>query len=186
MGALIRQPRSIGFVTLSGAVPGRGLLRGSIFRPRILALLRSRATASPKGAPMSLQDRANRLAPYVLSIVRIVVALLFFEHGLSKMVGFPTGEARVLFTLSWYFRRHRIRHRRAAHGRALDPHDGLHRLRRDGLCLFPVARAAEFLPDRQPRRGRHPVLLYFPLHRLCRRRAHGAWMRCCASAAADL
>jgi putative oxidoreductase len=51
---------------------------------------------------MTLQDRCEALAPYVLSIVRIVVALLFFEHGLSKMVGFPTGEVRELFTLSWW------------------------------------------------------------------------------------
>jgi putative oxidoreductase len=28
--------------------------------------------------------------PYVLSILRIVVALLFLEHGLSKVFGFPT------------------------------------------------------------------------------------------------
>jgi putative oxidoreductase len=51
---------------------------------------------------MNLQGRIEALTPYVLSIVRIVVALLFFEHGLSKMVGFPTGEARELFTLSWW------------------------------------------------------------------------------------
>jgi putative oxidoreductase len=51
---------------------------------------------------MNLRDRVETLSPYVLSIVRIVVALLFFEHGLSKMVGFPTGTARELFTLSWY------------------------------------------------------------------------------------
>lgn len=28
-------------------------------------------------------------APHVLSVLRIVTALLFFEHGLQKMVGFP-------------------------------------------------------------------------------------------------
>ena len=38
----------------------------------------------------------------MLSIVRIVVGLLFFEHGTAKMFGFPTGQARELFTLSWY------------------------------------------------------------------------------------
>jgi len=27
--------------------------------------------------------------PYVLSILRVVVALLFLEHGLSKLFGFP-------------------------------------------------------------------------------------------------
>ena len=27
--------------------------------------------------------------PYILSVVRIVVALLFLEHGLQKFSGFP-------------------------------------------------------------------------------------------------
>jgi putative oxidoreductase len=52
------------------------------------------------GALTMLQDGA-RYAPYLLSILRIVTALLFFEHGLSKMFGFPTGTVRELFTLSW-------------------------------------------------------------------------------------
>ncbi len=59
--------------------------------------------AFAKGYPMTLQDRASRLAPYVLSIVRIVVALLFLEHGLSKLFGFPpNGPIRDLFTLGWF------------------------------------------------------------------------------------
>ncbi len=31
----------------------------------------------------------DRYAPYMLSVLRIVVAMLFFEHGLSKLFGFP-------------------------------------------------------------------------------------------------
>ena len=31
----------------------------------------------------------NRLQPYTLALLRIVTALLFLQHGLSKMVGFP-------------------------------------------------------------------------------------------------
>jgi len=50
---------------------------------------------------MSFDDRIKRFSPYVLSIVRIVVGLLFFEHGLSKLFGFPAGTVRELFTLSW-------------------------------------------------------------------------------------
>jgi len=50
---------------------------------------------------MSFEDRIRHLTPYVLSLVRIVVGLLFFEHGLSKMLGFPVGPVRELFTLSW-------------------------------------------------------------------------------------
>jgi len=44
----------------------------------------------------------SRLSPYVLSVVRIVVALLFFEHGLSKLFGFPSPHMPEPFTLSWY------------------------------------------------------------------------------------
>jgi putative oxidoreductase len=42
-------------------------------------------------------------APRVLSIVRIMVALLFLEHGTQKLLGFPAGgnPQPSLFTLSW-------------------------------------------------------------------------------------
>ena len=50
-----------------------------------------------------LNDTSSRLSPYILSIVRIVVALLFFEHGLSKMFGFPQPvPPPALFSLSWF------------------------------------------------------------------------------------
>ena len=49
------------------------------------------------------QDTWSNLAPYVLSIVRIVVALLFFEHGLSKMFGFPQPlPPPALLSLAWF------------------------------------------------------------------------------------
>jgi len=52
---------------------------------------------------MTMQERLLRVAPYVLSLVRIMVALLFLEHGLSKLLGFPAnGPTRELFTLGWY------------------------------------------------------------------------------------
>jgi len=52
---------------------------------------------------MNFDDRIKRYTPYVLSIVRIVAALLFLEHGLAKLVGFPpNGAIRALFTLSWF------------------------------------------------------------------------------------
>ncbi|HZP69050.1 MAG TPA: DoxX family protein [Pseudolabrys sp.] len=48
------------------------------------------------------QDVWSRYAPQVLSIVRIMVALLFFEHGLSKLFGFPQASpSPALFSLSW-------------------------------------------------------------------------------------
>lgn len=52
---------------------------------------------------MIVEDRAARIAPYTLSIVRIVVALLFFEHGTSHLFGFPQAEAQApVFALSWF------------------------------------------------------------------------------------
>jgi putative oxidoreductase len=46
----------------------------------------------------------DRLAPYVLGILRIMAALLFIEHGLAKFFGFPvrTMEAPALFDLEWF------------------------------------------------------------------------------------
>ena len=32
---------------------------------------------------------SKKKRPYILSILRIVVALLFMEHGLQKYIGFP-------------------------------------------------------------------------------------------------
>jgi len=53
-------------------------------------------------APATLID-TTPYAPYVLSVVRIVVGLLFFEHGLSKLYGFPQGSAlQVFLTLGWF------------------------------------------------------------------------------------
>lgn len=44
-----------------------------------------------------------RYQPYVLSIVRIVVAALFFEHGLSRLFGFPSPlPTPALFSLYWF------------------------------------------------------------------------------------
>ena len=41
-------------------------------------------------------------APRVLSILRIVAALIFFEHGTQKLLGFPpAGNAPAFLSLSW-------------------------------------------------------------------------------------
>jgi putative oxidoreductase len=41
--------------------------------------------------------------PRVLSILRIVVGLLFFEHGLAKLAGFPTATVHPeMFQLLWF------------------------------------------------------------------------------------
>jgi putative oxidoreductase len=52
---------------------------------------------------MTLDDRLQSYSPYLLSILRIVVALLFMEHGLSKLFGFPAAHALPpAFTLLWF------------------------------------------------------------------------------------
>lgn len=46
---------------------------------------------------------ARRLAPHVLSILRIAVALCFLEHGTSRLFGFPLPmPTPPLFTLYWF------------------------------------------------------------------------------------
>jgi putative oxidoreductase len=57
-------------------------------------------TTPPPSAVTSL----DRYAPYLLSILRIMAALLFMEHGLSKFFGFPaaTMPPPTLFDLEWF------------------------------------------------------------------------------------
>ena len=44
-----------------------------------------------------------RYAPAVLSILRIVAALLFFEHGLSRLFGFPSPlPTPAPFSMYWF------------------------------------------------------------------------------------
>lgn len=53
---------------------------------------------------MNVDEFQTVWAPRVLSILRIVAALIFLEHGTQKLLGFPGGErAFVAFgTLSWW------------------------------------------------------------------------------------
>jgi putative oxidoreductase len=45
----------------------------------------------------------NEWTPRVLSLVRIIVGLLFMEHGTAKLLGFPPGSAApALFGLIWF------------------------------------------------------------------------------------
>jgi putative oxidoreductase len=56
-------------------------------------------------APIREANRMNTAtldswAPRVLSILRIVAAVLFFEHGAQKLLGFPPGHSAELLSLS--------------------------------------------------------------------------------------
>ena len=48
--------------------------------------------------------RAQRFAPQLLSVLRIVAALIFLAHGTQKILGFPAAPASglpAMMTLSW-------------------------------------------------------------------------------------
>ena len=48
-------------------------------------------------------DRISKYSPEALSVVRIVVGLLFLEHGSAALLGFPhpTSPAPAIMTLIW-------------------------------------------------------------------------------------
>jgi uncharacterized membrane protein YphA (DoxX/SURF4 family) len=57
-----------------------------------------------QGSTASSAASLARFSPYLLSILRIIAALLFLEHGLAKFFGFParTMAAPALFDLEWF------------------------------------------------------------------------------------
>ena len=66
----------------------------------MLQVDRKVAPESSAGAHAHALARYER---YILSIVRIIVALLFLEHGLSRMFGFPSSmPTPALFSLYWF------------------------------------------------------------------------------------
>jgi len=62
------------------------------------------STLSTRSSAASPAVSLDRTAPYVLSILRIMTALLFLEHGLSKFFGFParTMQPPQPFELEWF------------------------------------------------------------------------------------
>jgi len=52
-----------------------------------------------------MSARLAQFAPRMLSILRIMAALIFLEHGTQKLLGFPPGSAMPMpapFTLFWF------------------------------------------------------------------------------------
>jgi len=70
------------------------------------AFTTSAAFAASANVAAPVPDRATgleRFEPYVLSILRIVAGLLFLEHGLSKVFGFPPhGHMPVYPDVEWF------------------------------------------------------------------------------------
>lgn len=72
-------------------------------RTEITVLQKVDPSTPPSASRVSLRDTAARYAPYVLSVLRIVVALLFLEHGTSRLFGFPSAlPTPPLFTMYWF------------------------------------------------------------------------------------
>lgn len=50
-----------------------------------------------------MTDRLSAYTPQVLSVLRIVAALLFLAHGTQKLMGFPAAEfAPPMFSIFWF------------------------------------------------------------------------------------
>jgi putative oxidoreductase len=61
------------------------------------------STSPPRSSTSALSVTLDRGAPYMLSLLRIMAALLFLEHGLSKFFGFPRAmEAPQLFDMEFF------------------------------------------------------------------------------------
>ena len=85
-------------------------------------------------------------APRVLSILRIVAALIFMEHGTQKLLGFPPGIAQPeLFSLIGLAGCSSCS--AASPGaRAVHPPGGVHPVRRDGGRLLDAHAPQSFFP----------------------------------------
>jgi putative oxidoreductase len=60
-------------------------------------------SVSPIVPASTLATLFDRFQPYVLSILRIMAGLLFFEHGLAKLLGFPPhGQMPGFMELEWF------------------------------------------------------------------------------------
>lgn len=63
--------------------------------------LDTRGFSQTAGRP--LQETLAQYSPYILSILRIVAGLLFFEHGTSRLFGFPSPMVTpALLSMYWF------------------------------------------------------------------------------------
>jgi putative oxidoreductase len=64
--------------------------RQPVGKHKLLHVERSGAGAAPQTGARTLLQNVAHYSPGILSILRIVVALLFLEHGTSRLFGFPS------------------------------------------------------------------------------------------------
>jgi putative oxidoreductase len=60
------------------------------------------AGSSTQSSTHSFPATLGRYAPHVPSLLRIMAGLLFLEHGMSKLFGFPPGPMPPMFSLEWF------------------------------------------------------------------------------------
>jgi putative oxidoreductase len=61
------------------------------------------ASANGPAITSSLAEAFERYQPYVLSVLRIIAGLLFLQHGMAKVFGFPRhGDMPVFPKIEWF------------------------------------------------------------------------------------
>jgi putative oxidoreductase len=71
--------------------------------PGIKGIAMDQAVTTSSAHASSSATALDRFAPYMLSILRIMTALLFLQHGLSKYFGFPQAmDPFPVFSLVWF------------------------------------------------------------------------------------
>jgi putative oxidoreductase len=80
-------------------LPGRSFAAGREMNRRET----SAVSAFPKAYASTLASQFDRFQPHVLSILRIMAGLLFCEHGMAKLIGFPPhGHMPGFMELEWF------------------------------------------------------------------------------------
>src|SRR5829696_6353616 len=108
----------------------------------------------------------------MLSVLRIVSGLVFWQHGVQKILQFPVARpGPEVMSLSWSAGMiELVLGPLLIVGLFTRPSSGLYPGRPDGLCLLDRAWVARILPLGKRRQSRHHVLhvlLCFPLSRVC-------------------